>query len=84
MNVNNSVMKCCICSNQNSGEFIIINNKKYHLSCIEELQYRIAKAIEYIENNTYSSVVTMNTTLHLQNDELYDLLEILKGNDSNV
>lgn len=44
-----------------------------------ELQQRIDKAIEYIENNTYSSVATMKTILHLQNDELYDLLEILKG-----
>ena len=40
---------------------------------------RVEKAIEYIENNTYSSVSTMKTTLHLQNEELYDLLEILKG-----
>ena len=46
---------------------------------IKELQNRIKKAIEYIENNTYSSVATMKTILHLQNDELYDLLEILKG-----
>ena len=46
---------------------------------MKELQQRIDKAIEYIENNTYSSVSTMKTTLHLQNEELYDLLEILKG-----
>lgn len=45
----------------------------------EELKEKINKAIEYIENNTYSSVATMKTILHLQNDELYDLLEILRG-----
>ena len=48
-----------------------------------ELQQRIDKAIEYIENNTYSNVSTMNTILHLQNDEVYDLLEILKGGNND-
>lgn len=43
----------------------------------EELQKRINKAIEYIKNNTYSSVTTMKTILHLENDKLYDLLKIL-------
>lgn len=36
--MNNSVMKCCICYNEKSGEFITINDKKYHLCCIEQLQ----------------------------------------------
>ena len=36
--MNKSVMKCCICNNENIGEFITINNKKYHLYCIEQLQ----------------------------------------------
>lgn len=43
----------------------------------EELQKRINKAIEYIKNNTYSSITTMKTILHLENDKLYDLLKIL-------
>lgn len=29
--MNKSVMKCCICNNENIGQFITINNKKYHL-----------------------------------------------------
>ena len=45
----------------------------------KDLQERIDKAKEYIENRTYSSVATMKTVLNLQNDELYDLLEILGG-----
>lgn len=36
--MNKSVMKCCICNNENIGRFITINNKKYHLCCIEQLQ----------------------------------------------
>lgn len=36
--MNKSVMKCCICNNENIGQFITINNKKYHLCCIERLQ----------------------------------------------
>lgn len=35
---NNSVMKCCICNNENIGEFIVIEDKKYHLNCITNLQ----------------------------------------------
>ena len=36
--MNKSVMKCCICNNENIGQFATINNKKYHLCCIEQLQ----------------------------------------------
>ena len=36
--MNKSVMKCCICNNENIGEFITINNEKYHLCCINQLQ----------------------------------------------
>ena len=36
--MNKSVMKCCICNNENIGEFVTINDKKYHLCCIEQLQ----------------------------------------------
>lgn len=57
--MNKSVMKCCICNNENIGRFITINNKKYHLCCIERLQkenqeYKevIDKAIKCIDYNT--------------------------------
>lgn len=36
--VNNSVKHCCICNNKKYGEFISINDEKYHLCCIEQLQ----------------------------------------------
>lgn len=36
--MNNSVKKCCICNNEKIGEFITINDNKYHLCCIEKLQ----------------------------------------------
>lgn len=35
---NNSVMQCCICNNEKTGEFIVIEGKKYHLGCISEIQ----------------------------------------------
>ena len=42
-------MKCCVCNNSKSGEFITVNDKKYHLCCIEELQQKINKAIDFTE-----------------------------------
>lgn len=52
--MNNSVMKCCICNNKNTGEFITIEDKKYHLICIKNLQTNwneLKKWLEeYIEN----------------------------------
>ena len=51
--------------------------KEFYLSVIEiigekiELQYRIDKAIEYIEHN---GIIDLNG---------YDLLDILKGRDKN-
>lgn len=36
--MNKIIKKCCICGNSETGEFIIINNIKYHLSCIEKMQ----------------------------------------------
>lgn len=33
-----SIKKCCICSNSEIGEFIMIGDNKYHLSCIEKMQ----------------------------------------------
>ena len=35
---NNSVMKCCVCNNEKMGQFITIDNKKYHLCCIKQLK----------------------------------------------
>lgn len=46
--MNKSVMKCCICNNENIGQFITINNKKYHLCCIEQLQQENQKQKEAI------------------------------------
>ena len=63
--VNNSVKKCCICNNEKMGEFITINDNKYHLCCIEKLQqennilkeqvldpeYALYKAKKFIEED---------------------------------
>lgn len=49
-----SIMKCRICDNKNTGDFIIIHGKKYHLSCIESLMNKcnkLNKRISYLERN---------------------------------
>lgn len=38
----------------------------------------IEKAIEYIENNVYYSVNSGKVSLNLENDDYYDLLQILE------
>ena len=47
---NNSVMKCCVCNNKKSGEFITIDNKKYHLCCIKQLKDNWNKLKEFLKN----------------------------------
>ena len=49
--MNKSVMKCCICNNNNVGEYDVINHKKYHICCIEELKRRVDKLEEYSRGN---------------------------------
>lgn len=44
-----------------------------------ELQQRIDKAIKYVEEQTYYSMSTYTSSLYLEKDNLYKLLEILKG-----
>lgn len=57
--MNKSVMKCCICNNENIGQFITINNKKYHLCCIEQLQQENKKLNGAIQ--TYDILLKANT-----------------------
>ena len=56
--MNKSVMKCCICNNENIGQFITINNKKYHLCCIEQLQQENKKLNGTIQ--TYDILLKAN------------------------
>ena len=58
------------------------NEKLNHYKLLyQKVKDRNDKAIEYIENNTYTSAGSLKTTLYIQNDELYDFLDILKGNN---
>lgn len=52
---NNSVMKCCICNNKKSGEFITIDNKKYHLCCTKQLKDNWNKLRECLNDVMNSS-----------------------------
>ena len=49
--MNKSLKKCCICNNEKTGEFIIIDNEKYHLCCIKQLKEVVDKAIKLIKYN---------------------------------
>ena len=47
--MNKSIKKCCICSNSETGEFIMIGDNKYHLSCIEKMQKEKQELKEQLE-----------------------------------
>ena len=71
--MNKSVMKCCICNNENIGQFITINNKKYHLCCIEQLQQENKKINGTIQ--TYDILLKANVE---ENKQLKDNWNELK------
>ena len=80
MSINKSVMKCCICNNKNVGEYDVINHKKYHICCIEDLKRRVDKAIECIKDfeiqaNHIKDDIYLDETLSNK------LLEILGGKE---
>lgn len=80
--MNKSVIKCCICNNENIGQFITINNKKYHLCCIEQLQQE-NKILKEKVNKLEILIETLKLGVTL-NQEQEDLLDkILFGGDSN-
>ena len=72
--MNKSVMKCCICNNENIGEFITINNEKYHLCCINQLQQENKILKENAENNDkiVDKVNWENQLLKKENKQLKD------------
>ncbi len=78
--MNKSVMKCCICNNENIGQFITINNKKYHLCCIEQLQQENKILKENAENNdkAVDKVNWENMLLKKENKQLKDNWSKLK------
>ena len=71
--MNKSVMKCCICNNENIGQFITINNKKYHLCCIEQLQQENKKINGTIQ--TYDILLKANVE---ENKKLKDNWNYIK------
>lgn len=75
--MNKSVMKCCICNNESIGQFITINNKKYHLCCIEQLQQENKILRENAEHNdeVVDKVNWENMLLKKENQELKSQLE---------
>ena len=70
--MNKSVMKCCICNNENIGQFITINNKKYHLCCIEQLQQENKKLNGTIQ--TYDILLKTNVEENKQSKYLIDTI----------
>ena len=71
--INNSVMKCCICNNEKIGEFITINDKKYHLCCIEDLQKKAEHQKQMIKSQ-YGTIKSINKTSQNRKDAIKSLL----------
>ena len=82
---NNSVMKCCVCNNKKSGEFITIDNKKYHLCCIEQLKDNWNKLKEIAKSQSgFKKRADLKGGLWFEiNDLLETMQEIEQGSDSN-
>ena len=88
---NNSVFECYICNNYKKGEFIVIEDKKYHLCCITNLQQENSQLKKKYENavSDYELEKYKNSKAieYIENDlqsflysiEYKTLLEILKG-----
>lgn len=58
--MNKSIKKCCICSNSETGEFIMIGDNKYHLSCIEKMQKEKQELKEQLEDMDSKLFFTKN------------------------
>lgn len=58
--MNKSIKKCCICSNSETGEFIMIGDNKYHLSCIEKMQKEKQELKEQLEEMDSKLFFTKN------------------------
>lgn len=65
---NNSVMKCCICNNEKIGQFITIDNKKYHLCCIKQLKERIEYLERGVEEYQKALDETMSEKMDIENN----------------
>ena len=81
--VNNSVKKCCICNNKNIGEFITINDNKYHLCCIEDLKQEneLLKRNCNIGNENLDFYRQQYKELHNKIDKAIDLYKNCKAED---
>ena len=82
--MNNSVKKCVICNNEKCGEFITINDKKYHLCCIEQLQQEntqlksVLKEIrEKLKEHKYDLDYEPWGIYKIQGNILFDLVKII-------
>ena len=66
--MNKSIKKCCICSNSETGEFIMIGDNKYHLSCIEKMQ----KENQQLKEQQKEFIDYLDAIIsHLENDIKY-------------
>lgn len=74
---NNSVMKCCVCNNKKSGEFITIDNEKYHLCCIKQLKGNWNKLKGYAKK-------IISTDNELYGTDLLDKMQEMEKNYGNV
>lgn len=95
--MNKSIKKCCICSNSETGEFIMIGDDKYHLSCIEKMQKENQQLKEQLEDMTLCRDIASGHRKEVQDREtillnqqkefieyLEDYIDVLKQQKETV
>lgn len=86
--INNSVKKCVICNNEKCGEFITINDNKYHLCCIEELQNNWNELKKWLEEfqedicyDTGGEYFCKDENMEVKVQVVLDKMQELEGNN---
>ena len=87
--MNTSVKKCCICNNKKNGEFILINNEKYHLCCIEQLSQENKELKSQLKGTTHCYDEEEHKNLkrqlnYLRSGEYYNQLKFERDMLQNV
>lgn len=82
--MNKSVKKCCICNNEKIGEFITINDKKYHLCCIEQLESNwneLKKWLEEIQQEEFDINGFIGICTEIRINCILDKMQELEANN---
>lgn len=76
--IKNAVKRCCICGNKFNGFFITINDKKYHLCCIEHLKDNWNELKKIVKSQSDFKLKCHNESLWFEVDDLLNKIEELE------